>query len=107
MPTPARGISIPEFALLLDATSLTRKIAAVHVHHTWRPWRRDFRGAATIEAMRRYHVETNHWADIAQHLTIDPEGNAWVGRNWNHPPASSPGFNGTAAEGPFMIEMIG
>jgi hypothetical protein len=31
---------------------LTRKIAAVHVHHTWRPRRQDFRGLATVEAMR-------------------------------------------------------
>lgn len=106
MSTPSRRLTVPEFAHLLGATELTRRITAVHLHHT-RPRRRDFRGAATIEAMRRYHIETNQWADIAQHLTIDPEGCAWTGRNWNMPPASSSGFNGTAAEGPFMIEMVG
>jgi len=84
MSTPSRRLSVPEFSHLLGATVLTRRIAAVHVHHTL-PRRRDFRGTATIEAMRRYHVDTNHWADIAQHLTIDPEGCVWMGRDWNRP----------------------
>ena len=86
---------------------LTRKIAAVHVHHTWRPRRQDFRGLATVEAMRKFHMEQNGWSDLAQHLTIDPQGGLWTGRNWNLAPASATGHNGTAGEGPFMIEMVG
>jgi hypothetical protein len=88
-------------------TQLTRKIAAVHVHHTWRPRRQDFRGLATVEAMRKFHMEQNGWSDLAQHLTIDPQGGLWTGRNWNLAPASATGHNGTAGEGPFMIEMVG
>jgi hypothetical protein len=52
-------------------------------------------------------VNTNGWDDIAQHLTIDPQGLSWTGRNWNLPPASQPGQNGGRREGPFMIEMVG
>ena len=57
-----------------------RRISAIHLHHTWRPRRGEFRGRATMEGMRRYHVERQGWSDIAQHLTIDPEGGLWLGR---------------------------
>jgi len=107
MPTPIRRITTVQFALLAQPAHLTRKIVAVHLHHTWRPRRQDFRGLPTIEAMRKFHMEQNGWSDIAQHLTIDPQGGLWTGRNWNLAPASASGANGTAAEGPFMIEMVG
>lgn len=107
MPTPIRRITTAQFALLALPSQITRQIAAVHVHHTWRPRRHDFRGLATIEAMRRFHMEQNGWRDIAQHLTIDPQGGLWTGRNWNLAPASAVGHNGTPSEGPFMIEMVG
>ncbi|HUF47956.1 MAG TPA: caspase family protein, partial [Vicinamibacterales bacterium] len=45
--------------------------------------------------------------DIAQHLTIDPQGLSWTGRNWNLPPASQAGMNGSRQKGPFMIEIVG
>jgi hypothetical protein len=57
--------------------------------------------------MRRFHMVDNGWSDIAQHLTIDPQGGLWTGRNWNAPPASQTGRNGTRSDGPFMIEMVG
>lgn len=84
-----------------------RRISAIHLHHTWRPRRGEFRGRATMEGMRRYHVERQGWSDIAQHLTIDPEGGLWLGRHWNQRPASATGHNGSADSGPFMIEVVG
>ena len=107
MPSPLVALTLEQFTQLLHAAALRRRITEVHLHHTWRPRRQDFRGAATIEAIRRYHREQMRWQDIAQHLTIDPYGGLWPGRNWNLPPASQRGHNGTALEGPFMIEMIG
>ena len=107
MPTPISRINTAQFALLALPSQLVRKIVAVHLHHTWRPRRQDFRGLATIEAMRRFHMEQNGWSDIAQHITIDPQGGLWTGRNWNLAPASAVGHNGTSAEGPFMIEIVG
>jgi hypothetical protein len=99
---PIRRITAAQFGLLAQPAQLTRKIAAVHVHHTWRPRRQDFRGFATVEAMRTFHMEQNGWSDLAQHLTIDPQGGLWTGRNWNLAPASATGHNGTAGEGPFI-----
>lgn len=108
MGTPVfQRLSIDQFSLLLERFPFTRRINAVHMHHTWRPRRRDFRGHDTILGMWRYHTMEQGWRDIAQHLTIDPEGYVWLGRNWNLPPVSAAGHNGNARFGPFMFEMIG
>lgn len=111
MVDPIRKLSLVDFTELLSTARLTREIDAVHLHHTWRPRHKDFRGLATIEAMRRYHMSEQPgkraWIDIAQHLTIDPAGGIWTGRNWNVPPASAVRHNGSSRKGPFMIEMVG
>lgn len=108
MSTPTfRRLSVEQFAQILDRFPFERRINAVHMHHTWRPTRRDFRGHDTIVGMWRHHTQVNGWRDIAQHLTIDPEGMVWLGRNWNLPPASAAGHNGNSQVGPFMFEMIG
>jgi hypothetical protein len=107
MPETIRRLTLAQFRLLLPhPAALARALTAVHVHHTWRPARDDFRGRATIEAMRRFHLAQG-WIDIAQHLTVDPLGGLWTGRNWNLPPASARGHNGTLDAGPFMIEIVG
>ncbi|MEO7160950.1 MAG: caspase family protein [Polaromonas sp.] len=108
MPTPTfQRLSPQQFEQLLQRFPFTRKIDAVHMHHTWRPRHADFRGHDTIVSMWRHHTQVNGWSDIAQHITIDPEGMIWLGRNWNLPPASAAGHNGNKAFGPFMFEMIG
>lgn len=108
MPTPTfQRVSVDQFQQILAQYDFTRRIDAVHMHHTWKPSRADFKGHETIVAMWRYHTQTNGWRDIAQHITIDPDGFIWLGRNWNFAPASASGHNGNAAFGPFMFEMIG
>ena len=108
MPTPTfKRVSIEQFRQILEQFPFTRRINAVHMHHTWKPRRADFKGHETIVSMWRFHTQTNGWRDIAQHVTIDPEGFIWLGRNWNLSPASASGHNGNAAFGPFMFEMVG
>ena len=109
MPAEIHRLTTEQFAALLELARprLTRTITSVHLHHTWRPTQSQFKGQATVEAMRQFHMNTNGWDDIAQHLTIDPQGFVWTGRNWNLPPASQAGKNGTSGEGPFMIEIVG
>lgn len=89
------------------AAGTSRKITAVHIHHTWKPTAGQWRGKQTVEAMRRVHMEERGWNDIAQHLTIGPDGSLWSGRALAAAPASAIGHNGNASEGPFMIEMVG
>jgi hypothetical protein len=107
MPAPFKRVSLEQFAGILERFQFTRAINAVHMHHTWRPNHQQFRGHDTIVSMWKYHTEHNGWSDIAQHITIDPEGYIWLGRNWNMSPASASGNNGNGKAGPFMFEMIG
>jgi hypothetical protein len=107
VPKPFRRIDVSQFAELIRLFDFKRKITSFHVHHTWIPRRSQFKGLATIEAMDRDHRLNRGFADIAQHITLDPEGFIWTGRSWNAPPASAIGFNGNSIAGPFMMEMIG
>ncbi len=107
MPAPFKKVSLGQFAELLERFQFTRAINAVHMHHTWRPNHQQFKGHDTIVAMWTFHTEHNGWSDIAQHITIDPNGEIWLGRNWNMAPASAAGNNGNSKAGPFMFEMIG
>jgi hypothetical protein len=107
MPAPFKRLTLEQFADLVDRFHFTRKITTVHMHHTWRPNHSQFKGHETIVGMWNYHTRHNKWSDIAQHVTIDPQGFIWLGRNWNAPPASARGQNGGPDAGPFMFEMIG
>lgn len=107
MPPPFRSVSVDEFGALLRDFPFRRDINAIHMHHTWRPNHAQYRGQPTIVGMWRTHTSVNGWSDIAQHLTIGPDGSLWLCRNWNLPPASAGGHNGSAGSGPFMFEMVG
>ena len=107
MRAPFKKLSLEQFAELLARYPFSRSINAVHMHHTWRPNHQQFKGQESIVAMWKYHTEHNGWSDIAQHITIDPQGDIWLGRDWNTPPASAAGYNGNSRAGPFMFEMIG
>jgi hypothetical protein len=103
MPRPFIPLDVDQFAERLRTFTFTRRITAVHMHHTFSPRQTDYRGEPTIDGMFRFHTQTNGWSDIAQHLSIAPDGTIWTGRDWNRTPASATGFN----EGAFMFETIG
>lgn len=108
MPTPTfQRLDLSQFEALLNKFPFSRKVNAVHMHHSWKPRKTDFRGHDTIVGMWRHHTQVNGWDDIAQHITIDPQGFIWLGRNWNEPPASAKGHNGNSTAGPFMFETVG
>lgn len=106
MARPIQVLTPREFETLVDGWVPVRKIDQVHIHCTDRPRTSDFKGLTTIEAMRTYHQSIG-MTDIAQHLTIDPNGLLWTGRPFDTMPASVRGHNGSAKAGPFMIEMVG
>jgi hypothetical protein len=107
MPAPFQRLSVADFADLLKVFPFTRTVTSVHLHHTWRPNHAQFRGHDSIVAMWSYHTRERKFADIAQHMTIDPQGFLWTGRGLNVAPASASGHNGNSFSGPFMIELVG
>lgn len=107
MPPPFRQVNRAQFAQILQQFQFTRRITAVHFHHTASPRHSDFNGHASVVSMFRHHTQNRGFRDIAQHITIAPDGSIFLGRNWNLPPASSETRNGTRLVGPFMFETVG
>ena len=102
-----RCLDVTAFAVEVAAFTWKRCIWRVDMHHTFVPnharWR-NIGSQACCDGMRRHHVRDRDFEDIAQHLTIAPDGSIWTGRDWNRTPASVGfGMNG----GVFMFEMIG
>lgn len=98
-----------EFVALVNKFNWKRRVNEVHMHHTWSPDHKAWRGEKSVEGMWSYHVHDLGWSNIAQHITIAPDGAIWLGRNWNSPPASNgkPNRNGNSEVGPFMFETVG
>jgi hypothetical protein len=98
-----RILSIDELFKMLEEYTYRE----FHVHHTWRPDHAIYFSKPDPlywqEAMRRFHVDTNGWSDIAQHVTLLPNGRFVTGRDFGRNPASITGYNDNA----FMMEMIG
>ena len=75
-----REVTIEEFRAHINALPPTRRIDEVFVHHTWRPTAADYRGIATVAAVRRYHMETNGWRDNGYHVMFGPDGKIFLCR---------------------------
>ena len=104
MPAPFRRLTLREFEAEVHAFSWTRRVWRVDMHHTWHPTHADYDGIGVIERMAAYHTRERGFDDIAQHVTIGPDGSVWTGRDWNKDPASV-GFGMNV--GVFMLEAIG
>ncbi|MBW7475964.1 N-acetylmuramoyl-L-alanine amidase [Paenibacillus oenotherae] len=103
--------TLAEFITVLRQHVGKVKFSEVHVHATWKPTIADFRrsgGLKLQQAMQRAHLQRG-FNDIAQHVTIDPDGYIWEGRPLTVAPASATGHNDGDSDGehPFMFEMIG
>jgi hypothetical protein len=107
MPAPFQDLDARDFSLLLARFPFERRITGIHLHHTGQPRGKDWRGYETLRTIAYTHTLQNGWSDMAQHLTIDPTGTVWTGRDWNRPPCSCPNRNGDRRAGPFMVVLIG
>lgn len=97
-----KKVSVEELLKMLDKY----KYRQFHIHHTWKPNHNDFNGNNHIrlqQSMKNYHVNTNGWSDIGQHISVFPDGVIVTGRNFGNSPASIKGWN----TGAFAMEMIG
>lgn len=98
-----RQFTLLEYRDWLYRQQVSRRINHIQIHHTWKPRKTDYQGERTIVAMYRYHTSTQGWQDIAQHVSIAPDGTIWDGRSLELDPAGIAGNN----RGGYMIEMIG
>ncbi len=104
MPAPFRPLTRAEFINEIMTFDWSRRVWRVDMHHTFRPTHADYDGEPCIERMCRFHVDDRKWDDIAQHVSIAPDGTIWTGRDWNKTPAS---VGGVLNSGAFMFEAIG
>ena len=79
MPAPFRPLRIEDFAAEVRAFAWTRRVWRVDMHHTWYPAHADYDGVGTIERMAVYHTRDRGFDDIAQHVSIAPDGLIWTG----------------------------
>ncbi|MXQ55475.1 N-acetylmuramoyl-L-alanine amidase [Shimazuella alba] len=89
--------------------NLSTSLDGCHVHHTYRPEHKNFKGnnhKKLQDTMKKAH-KARGFSTIAQHITIFPDGKIMTGRNVNLTPASAVGYNQNNAKHPFMFEMIG
>lgn len=95
-----------EFKTWLDGQTFKRKISVIQQHHTWSPSYKHFTGNnhfQLLNGMRDYHMKSNGWQDIAQQLTIFPDGKIATGRSFDIAPAGIKGCNTNG----LCIESIG
>lgn len=98
-------ITLVEFTDWLEANRFDRQIGVIQNHHTYIPGYAHFKGnnhIALCESMERSHLERG-FAEIAQNLTIFPDGDVVLCRSFNTIPA---GIKGTNQNG-LCIENLG
>ena len=70
-------------------------VRATVLHHTESPTAAEFHGRDTIVGIRRFHMETRHFSDVAANAYACPDGTVITGRpltadNWAHAVISRP-----------------
>lgn len=74
-----RAYSVEEFADYLREYVPRARMQISVLHHTFVPAAADYRGLATIEAIRQYH-RSRGWSDIGCHAYAAPDGCVYNGR---------------------------
>jgi len=78
---PSEGlVTLAEFQQHLDSVQMARSIDEVIIHHTEAPTAAQYRGLATIQGVRRYHMQVRGWSDNGYHVMIGPNGDIWLCR---------------------------
>lgn len=99
-----RPLSVSAFKAEVDGFAWTRRVWRVDLHHSVIPAIANYKGLSSIEDIRRRDIEWRGWEDIAQHVSVAPDGVIWTGRDWNKTPAS---IGRRMNLGVFMVEAIG
>lgn len=97
-------LNIEEFKKWLDDANIKREIKVIQNHHTYKPDYKSFKKNyyALLTSMEKYHLKRG-FSEIAQNLTIFPDGLIAVCRSFEKDPAGIKGAN----TGSICIENIG
>ncbi len=104
--TGLKKYTAEEYVKYIEAFNFKRKITKLQLHHTYSPNIKAFTGnnhIALQQGMKSYHVKSRGFSDIAQNLTIFPDGAIVSGRDLNVKPAGISNAN----TGAICIESIG
>lgn len=96
---------LPDFSKWMFATAVHRQIRLIQNHHTFLPSYQHFNGSNHFDeltGMEAVHLERG-FSEIAQHLTIFPDGFVAVCRSLDKIPAGAEGAN----TGGICIENLG
>ena len=99
-------MNIQEFSDWLDQEPVERSVLLIQNHHTFQPSYKQFTGSnhfAMLEGMKAFHVNVRGFSDIAQNITVFPDGIIAICRPLEVAPA---GIKGANAHG-ICIENIG
>lgn len=97
-----------DFKDWLFNNSFSRKITLIQQHHTWIPSYKQFKGNnhfQMLKSMENHHKKKMKWKNIAQNLTIFPDGTVAVSRPFHMAPEGSIGPKANAQG--IAIESIG
>ena len=101
-------LSLEELTAYLNSVRVPRGVREVVLHHTWSPTAAQYKGKATWEAIRQYHVNVRGWSDIGYHLGVGPDGTVWrlrpVARQGAHVLGRNEHTVGVAMVGNFDVE---
>jgi hypothetical protein len=99
--------TVDEFRKWLFSTTFSRVINKIQNHHTYLPNYATFYQVkdyfAMVKNMENYHINNAGMSEIAQNLTIFPDGKIMLCRSFNTAPAGIKGFN----TGALCIENMG
>ena len=104
MSRPFRPMSPLEFLQEVERFQWSLRVWRIDLHHSVVPSVADYEGLASIEAIYQRDIERRRFEDIAQHVSVAPDGVIWSGRDWNKTPAS---IGRHMNLGAFMVEAIG
>lgn len=97
-------MSLREFTEEVQRFSWSRRVWRLDIHHSVVPSIAGYEGVQSIEDICQSDLDRRGFEDIAQHVSIAPDGVIWTGRDWNKTPAS---IGRRMNLGAFMIELIG
>lgn len=77
---PIHRYTLQEMRTWLGRQRGYRNLQATFLHHTWSPDAQSYRGMASVEGIRQYHINNRGWSDIGANCYCAPDGAIYTAR---------------------------